>query len=102
MRKLDFIAEETYPLIDASGEGWVLVPKFSAISPLTFDKRWSKNRVVEMFNASANAARAGLQYPYRSLGSRPIEVIVRDVAALLNHAEKVATKPRAAKPVRLQ
>jgi hypothetical protein len=78
VRKLDFIAEETYPLIDASGEGWVLVPKFSAISPLTFDKRWSKNRVVEMFNASANAARAGLQYPYRSLGSRPTEVIVRD------------------------
>ena len=39
VRKLDFIAEETYPLIDASGEGWVLVPKFSAISPLTFDNR---------------------------------------------------------------
>jgi len=98
VRKLDFIAEETYPLIDASGEGWVLVPKFSAISPLTFDKRWSKNRVVEMFNASANAARAGLQYPYRSLGSRPTEVIVRAVAALLNHAERVAPKSAVVEP----
>ncbi|MGH7810214.1 MAG: hypothetical protein ACREP5_08065 [Candidatus Binatia bacterium] len=98
LKKFDLIAEETFPLVDATGEGWVLVPKFSAISPLTLDKRWSKSRVVEMFNASANAKRAGFQYPYRSLGSRTIEVIVRDVAALLNYAEKVAPKPRAAKP----
>ena len=72
------------------GEGWVLVPQFSAISPLTFDKRWSKNRIIELFNASANAKRAGFQYPYRSLGSRPIQVVVRDVADLLNHSERVA------------
>lgn len=43
----------------------------------------------------SNAERAGLQYPYRSLGSRPIEVVVRDVAALLNYAEKNAPKPPA-------
>ncbi len=98
LNKFDLVAEETFPLVDASGEGWSLVPKFSAISPLTFDKRWAKNRVVEMFNASANAERAGLQYPYRSLGSRPIEVVVRDVAALLNYAEKNAPKPPATNP----
>ena len=98
LKKFDLIAEETFPLVDATGEGWVLVPKFSAISPLTLDKRWSKSRVVEMFNASANGDRAGLKYPYLSLGSRRIEVVVRDVRALLNHAERVAPKPRAAKP----
>ncbi len=98
LKKFDLVAEETFPLVDASGEGWVLVPKFSAISPLTFDKRWSKKRIVEMFNASVNAERARLQYPYRSLGSRSIEVVVRDVAAVLNYAEKVAPKPRAVNP----
>jgi hypothetical protein len=33
LKKFDVIAEETFPLVDATGEGWVLVPKFSAISP---------------------------------------------------------------------
>ena len=98
LKQFHLSAEEDFPLVDGIGEGWVLVPKFSAISPLTLDKRWSKNRLIEMFNASANAQRAGLQYPYRSLGSRRIEVIVRDVADLQNHAEKVAPKPPVAKP----
>jgi hypothetical protein len=78
LKKFDLSNEETFPLVETSGEGWVLAPKFSAIAPLTLDKRWSKKRVVEMFNASANVERAGLQYPYRSLGSRTIEVVVRD------------------------
>lgn len=90
LKKFDLVTEETFPPVDASGEGWSLVPKISAISPLTFDKCGSKNRIVEMFDASANAERARLRYPYRSLGSRPIEVVVRDVAALLNYADKIA------------
>jgi hypothetical protein len=98
LKGLHFAAEENFPLIDATGEGWVLVPKFRAISPLTLDKRWSKNRVVEMFNASANAQRAGLRYPYRSLSSRRMEVVVHDVADLLNHAQKIAPKQPVAKP----
>ena len=97
LKKIHLTAEDDFPLVDATGEGWELVPEFSAISPLTLDERWSKNRLIEMFNASANAQRAGLQYPYRSLSNRRIEVIVRDIADLLNHAEKVAPKRPVAK-----
>src|SRR2546430_9442657 len=38
LKKLHLSAEEDFPLVDGTGEGWVLVPKFSAISPLTLDK----------------------------------------------------------------
>jgi len=86
--KRDVPSDRTFKIVDARGEGWVLYPELSAISPLTLDKRWTKARVIGMFNTSANAQRAGHQYPQRSLANRRLDAVIRDVADLLNQAEQ--------------
>jgi hypothetical protein len=94
LKKVDLTATDTFSIVDARSEGWALHRDLSAISPLTIDKNWTKARLVEMFNASANAQRAGLQYPQRSLANRRLDAIIRDVAELLDQAER--TVPRQA------
>ncbi|MEO6165101.1 MAG: hypothetical protein ABIP88_13305 [Candidatus Binatia bacterium] len=94
LKKMDLTTEDTFSIVDARGEGWALHRDLSAVSPLTIDKNWTKARVIEMFNSSANAQRAGLQYPQRSLANRRLDAVIRDVAELLDQAER--TVPRQA------
>jgi len=87
LRKVALPVGRTFNIVDVTGEGWVLQPELSAISPLTLDKQWTKARVIGMFNTSLNAQRAGWQYPPRSLSNRRLEDIIRDLAELLDEAE---------------
>jgi hypothetical protein len=87
---VDLPAADSFSIVDARGDGWAPHLDLSAISPLTIDKTWTKARVVEMFNRSANAQRVGLQYPQRSLANRRLDVVIREVAELLNQAERIA------------
>ena len=92
--KVGLPAGRTFGIVDASGEGWELYPELSAISPLTLDKQWTKARVIEMFNTSLTAQRAGLQYPQRSLANRRLEAVIRDVAELVTQAEQIVRDVR--------
>lgn len=94
LKKADLSVADSFKIVDGTGEGWVLHPDLSAISPLALDRTWTKARVIEMFNRSANAQRAGLQYPQRSLANRRLDVVIREVAGLTNQAER--TIPRGA------
>lgn len=95
LKKVDLSADDTFSIVDGRGEGWALYRDLGAISPLTLDRTWTKARVVEMFNKSANARRAGLQYPPRSLSNRRLDAVIRDVATLIDQAQ--AAVPRAAR-----
>lgn len=86
-------------MVDATGEAWVLYIELSAISPLTIEKQWKKAQVVDLFNTSLNAQRAGLQYPHRSISNRRLDVVIRDVVELLGLAEQPV--PRAQKGARV-
>jgi len=46
-------------------------------------RRWRKIEVIRMFNESRSAKSMGLQYPERRLANRRLDMIVRDIAALL-------------------
>jgi hypothetical protein len=88
LNKISLPDNGVFAIVDATGEGWALHPDLSAISPLTLDKRWTKARVIDMFNKSLNAQRIGWQYQQRSLANRRLEMLIRDVAELLNRAEQ--------------
>ena len=92
LKKVDITAAKSFKIVDGTGEGWVLHPDLSAISPFTFDRIWTKARVIEMFNRSANAQRAGLQYPQRSLANRRLDAVIREVAELLNQAKRAVPR----------
>ena len=92
LARRDIPTGDVFAMVDITGEGWAFHPGMSVISPLTVDKRWTKGRVIEMFNTSLNAQRAGLRYPQRSLANRRFDAVIRDVADLLSQAEHAAPR----------
>lgn len=46
-----FGAKEVYRLIDSAGEGWAYYYDTQTISPLTVQKRWTKAKLVELYNS---------------------------------------------------
>ena len=43
--KLKIDIEKSYPLISISGEGWMFLPQYMAVSPLTAKKNWNEGQV---------------------------------------------------------
>ncbi|WP_018402891.1 hypothetical protein [Marinobacter gelidimuriae] len=74
-----FDAKESYIVIDSSGEGWSFFPAHEVISPLTTQKRWTKAKIIELFNASLAGTGNDAHYEPGSLSSRRLEQIVREI-----------------------
>jgi hypothetical protein len=48
-----------------------------------FPRTWRKIAIINLFNRSRIANQRGLHYPKSRLGNRRLDVIVREIAALL-------------------
>ena len=80
---------EYLSVVDATGEGWAFHTTYMVISPLTIKKRWTKKEVIDMFNRSNTARQAGMEYAAKSLSSKRLDQIIREIAALTKTANKV-------------
>jgi hypothetical protein len=72
-----------FPLIDSSTEGWALVAEHMVVSPLIADKRWTKRKVIEMFNQSHNARELGVAYSDRGLSAKRFDRIMAEIVHIL-------------------
>ena len=48
----DFTKNESYDIIDYDNEGWIYLPEYNMISPLTVKKSWRKKELVSLINSS--------------------------------------------------
>lgn len=78
-KQSSFAAKESYIVVDSSGEGWSFFPAHEVISPLTTYKRWSKAKIIELFNASLVKTGIQAQYEPGSLSNKRLEKIVREI-----------------------
>ena len=85
--------DEDLPIVDATGEGWAFHTGYMVISPLTFKKTWTKKEVIDMFNGSNTARQAGMEYAAKSLSSKRLGQIVKEIAALIRKANKMIHRP---------
>ena len=53
------------------------------LSPGFAFKRWTKKRIVEIFNSSTNALELMQEYSIKSLSNKRLDKIVRDICELL-------------------
>jgi hypothetical protein len=75
--------EKKYNLLDANAEGWVFMPQYMAVSPLTLKKQWSKKELIAIFNNRKNLLPDGAQYSEKSLSSKRYDKIFGDIVELL-------------------
>lgn len=79
---------EMYPMVDATGQGWSFHSDHEIISPFSVKYRWTKREVIELFNQSATARKAGLEFPMKSLANKRVDRIIGEIADLIEEARR--------------
>ena len=78
-KESSFTAKGSYIVIDSAGEGWSLSPEHDVISPLTAYKRWTKAKIIELYNTSLSHRKDNAVYKPGSPSSKRLEQIVREI-----------------------
>ena len=76
-----FHTDKSCDIIDATGEGFSLLPGLMAISPLTFNKGWTKRELIELYNETAEGSI--VPYSLKPLSNKRFDRITREIATLL-------------------
>ncbi len=78
------IADNGYiQVVDSTGEEFWYSPDHHVLSPGFSFKRWTKKRVIGAFNSSSNAMESMQEYSMKSLPSKRLDRIIRDICELL-------------------
>lgn len=83
LAKVELHDQENMRFVDARGEGWMFLQKQMIFAPKFALRTWRKIEIINLFNQSRIANERGLHYPESRLGNRRLDVIVREIAALL-------------------
>ena len=73
----------TIQVVDSTGEEFWYSPEQYILSPGFSFKRWTKKRIIEAFNNSKNAKDSTQEYSMKSLSSKRLEKIIRDICEML-------------------
>lgn len=73
-------------IINVTGDEFWYVPDFYAVSPGFIHKRWTKKRMIDLYNQSVNARETGVTYSDRSLGNKTLARVTADLCALIERS----------------
>ncbi|MEX0806081.1 MAG: hypothetical protein WD688_22595 [Candidatus Binatia bacterium] len=90
----DLPTERKVRLVDARGEGWMLLPNEMIVAPGFTTRRWRKIEIIRLFNGSRNAKETGQRYPEHVIANRRLDAIVCEIAALLSREWTAASRHR--------
>lgn len=88
-RRLDRVElkpDTRYYLVDSTGEEWLFSVNERYVMP-TIKRRWSKKKIVQMYNDSKNCQSIGVNYSERSLSSKRFETVFADIADLIERSQ---------------
>jgi hypothetical protein len=71
-------------VIDFTGEEFWFYPDKIYLTPGFFPKKWTKKRVIELYNNSSNAKESESNYPLKSLSSKKFSRIIGEICELLS------------------
>jgi hypothetical protein len=70
-------------VVDSTGEEFWYLPEQYVLSPGCSFKKWTKKQIIEAFNSSKNAKDSTQEYSMKSLSSKRLEKIIRDICEML-------------------
>ncbi|MBU8911667.1 MAG: hypothetical protein KOO65_10410 [Desulfobacterales bacterium] len=73
----------TIKVIDSTGEKFWFTPEHNAMSFGFLSPKWTKKKIIGLFNKSSNAKKAKLEYPLKSLSNKRLEKIITDICEAL-------------------
>jgi len=84
LSEIKSMKSDSYHAIDSSVEGWAFIPEHWVISPMTLKKRWTKLEIINLFNERKNKNSEDPLYSEKSLSSKRLEKVFKDIFDLLN------------------
>lgn len=70
-------------VIDSTGEEFWYSPDHYALSPGFASKKWTKKRIIEAYNNSINAQLSDQPYSMKSISSKRLDKIIKDICTML-------------------
>jgi hypothetical protein len=98
---MELVDERKARFVDANGEGWRFLQNKMILAPEFPMRTWRKIKIIRLFNGSRNAKEMGICYPERRLANRRLDIIVRDIAALLCENKMARQKAKGLGPVKI-
>ncbi len=68
--------DTTVNAIDSTGSEFWYMPDKNFISPGFVAKKWTKKKIIELYNNSSNAKNLNISYPLKSLSSKRLAKIL--------------------------
>lgn len=76
-----------YYLVDSIGNEWVFSSDKQYVMP-TLKRKWSKKKIVQMYNDSQNCQSIGVKYSERSLSIKHFATVFADIVDLVERCGK--------------
>ena len=73
-------------VIDSSGAEFRFIPEQRTLAPGFVFRKWTKKRIIDLFNSSSNATRLGIQYSPKSLSNKSLAQVISDAVTLLERS----------------
>ncbi len=78
-----FDDDDELKVVDSSGAEFIYFSEHTALMPGILNKRWTKKKLIELYNTSVNAEETNIQYPLKSISSKKLSRIMGEICELL-------------------
>jgi len=75
--------EDRIKIIDNTGEEFWYHPDDQILSPGFPYTKWTKRRIIDLYNESRNSEESGISYSTKSLSSKRLSSIIADICELI-------------------
>ena len=75
--------EDDIKIIDCTGEEFCYLPDEGIVLPGFTFTRWTKRKIIDLYNESINSKETGISYSIKSLSSKKLSRIVTDICELI-------------------
>ena len=86
INQIDLAPDAHYNLVDSTGEGWEFYTNQMYITP-ALRRKWSKKRLIQVYNDSQNCQRIGLTYSEKSLSGKRFDKIFAGIVDLVEQSQ---------------
>jgi hypothetical protein len=76
-------------VIDNTGEEFWYLPNQYALAPGFPTKKWTKKKIIDLYNNSEASKESGIEYSSKSLSSRRLSKIIREICDILRHNQRL-------------
>ncbi|MGR8932568.1 MAG: hypothetical protein ACU836_18245 [Gammaproteobacteria bacterium] len=76
-------SEEKLRVVDSTGSEFWYLPDEYILAPGFVARKWTKKKLIEIFNSSLNAIESNQEYSMKSLSAKKLENVVGDICSIL-------------------